>query len=97
MAHHPDPNTVTAFRLLGYGNGRADLLVVVPELNMVKQVGAAWAYAVRYTAKGIDLPDHDAAIRMMKERHPSWLFIESDVLDIHVNLKLADEDVPEGV
>lgn len=71
-------------------------VVIVPEGVTVQQVTAAWAYAVRYTAKGLDLPDHDAALQMFQERHPSWTVINSSVQPVQVNLAVADQDVPES-
>jgi len=71
-------------------------VVIVPEGVTPQQVTAAWAYAVRYTARGLDLPDHDAALKMFQERHPSWTIINSTVQAVQVNLALADQDVPEN-
>jgi hypothetical protein len=70
-------------------------VVVTPEDVQSNVVAAAWAYALRYTAQGLDLPDHVSAIELLKERHPSWMVISSKVSNIPVNLALADQDTPE--
>jgi hypothetical protein len=51
---------------------------------------------VRYTAKGLDLPDHEAAAHLLHQRHPSWTIVESQVIATGVNLALADQDTPEN-
>lgn len=71
-------------------------VVIVPEGVTTQQVTAAWAYAVRYTARGLDLPDHNAALKMFQERHPSWTVLNSLVHNVQVNLAVADQDVPEN-
>ncbi|HEX2908149.1 MAG TPA: hypothetical protein VHO69_14865 [Phototrophicaceae bacterium] len=88
--------TERVFRLMGYSNAQVQFIIVTPEPVIVQTVQAAWSYAVRYTAKGIDLPDHEAAVRMLLSRHPSWTLIESKTVDILVNLAIADNDVPEN-
>lgn len=70
--------------------------IITPEPVAVEIVTAAWAYAVRYTAKGLDLPDHDAAVDLLQKRHPSWHIIKSTVSTVSVNLNLAEQDVPEN-
>lgn len=87
------------FTLIPYGNQRQNdfsYVVIVPEGISIQHVAAAWAYAVRYTAKGLDLPDHDAALEMFKQRHPSWTILNSRVISVNVNLSIADQDVPEN-
>jgi hypothetical protein len=70
-------------------------VIITPEPVEAKVVQAAWSYAVRYTAKGLDLPDHEAAAHLLHQRHPSWTIIESAVQSIGVKLALADQDTPE--
>ena len=87
------------FPLRPYGNSRGervDYVVLTPQPETSDTVGAAWAYAVRYTAKGLDLPDHDAAVELLKKRHPSWKVLQTNVVPIAVDLRKADEDVAEG-
>lgn len=88
----------STFRLRSYGNAEPQFsyILITAELVNVETVAAAWAYAVRYTAKGLDLPDHQAAMKLMLERHPSWNIVESRCVDIQVNLALAEKDVSEA-
>ena len=86
------------FNLLTYG-GRAEptiYIVITPEHTSNDVVTAAWSYAVRYTAKGLDLPNYQAAAEMLTQRHPSWTIIQSRLTNVSVNLAKADSDVPEG-
>jgi len=93
--------TIRIWRLLPYGNNHQlqqtfyyHLLTDEPVEQ--KTVEAAWAYALRHTAKGLDLPDHDAAMALMLERHPNWQIIESPVANAAVRMNLADQDEPES-
>jgi hypothetical protein len=70
-------------------------LVITPTAMESKVVSAAWSYALRYTAKGLDLPDYQSALKMLKQRHPSWTIIESQIDNAIVNLAIADTDKPE--
>jgi len=72
-----------------------EYIVLTSHPEDVQKVTAAWSYAVRYTAKGLDLPDHEAALAMFKKRHPSWEIIESRTYPVNVNLAVADNDEPE--
>jgi hypothetical protein len=84
------------FRLQPYGKiSEFRYVVLTPEPTDVDKVSAAWAYAIRYTAKGLDLPDHEAALQLLLQRHPSWQLIESLTPSIPINLVLADTDLPE--
>jgi hypothetical protein len=71
-------------------------VVLLPEPQSFEVVIAAWAYAVRYTAKGLDLPDYDAAFKLMVERHPSWEIIKSQCPGVQIDLSKADQDTPES-
>jgi hypothetical protein len=85
------------FQLHTYG-GRDMLTFVVitsPDID-ANTIIAAWSYAVRYTAKGLDLPDHDKAIELLKRRHPSWEIVEATIQKIPVDLNQADKDIPEN-
>jgi hypothetical protein len=86
------------FNLLSYGgrNEPSLYIAITPEHTSNEVVTAAWSYVVRYTAKGLDLPDYPAAIAMLAERHPSWTILQSRLTNINVNLAKADSDVPEG-
>ena len=85
------------FALQAYG-GRLPLFytIVVPEGVQPQEVSAAWAYAVRYTAKGLDLPDHDAAVQLLVKRHPKWQVVATGVQTVAVDLNQADKDNPEN-
>lgn len=88
------------FQLRPYGNNRLpNFPIIIMTANPVEDavVASAWAYALRHTAKGLDLPDHDEALKLMFERHPSWQIIEGQVQPINVALQLADKDEPENV
>ena len=85
------------FRLQPYGKvAPFNYVVLTPVAVDVDTVSAAWAYAIRYTAKGLDLPDHEAALQKLLERHPSWQLIQSIVPSIPINLALADTDSPDA-
>jgi len=71
-------------------------VLITPKDIEQNVAAAAWSFAVRNTAKGLEMPDYDAAIQLMLERHPSWEIIDSPVLPASVNLTLADEDRPEN-
>jgi len=42
------------------------------------------------------LPDHEAALALLTERHPSWQLIHSQVQNIPVMLNKAELDKPES-
>ncbi len=70
--------TDKVYQLQPYGGVKEfQCIVVVPESVSIEMIQAAWSNAVRYTAKGLDLPDHDAALKRLKERHPTWSLIFS--------------------
>ena len=60
------------FNLFEYGRSQpASYVVITPVSTTIDTVVAAWSYAVRYTAKGIDLPNYEAAAELLMTRHPS--------------------------
>lgn len=71
-------------------------VVLTPEPLEQPVVLAAWAYALRHTAQGLDLPDHQAALELLLERHPSWQIIEGQILTVPVQLQFAEKDEPES-
>lgn len=71
-------------------------VVLTPEPITVAKVQNAWSYAVRYTAKALDLPDHNAAMKLMLERHPSWQVVESLCPNVQIDLSKADDDTPDA-
>jgi hypothetical protein len=91
------PSLPRLFNLQAYGiRTQLHYVVITPEGTDPNMVYAAWAYAVRYTAKGLDLPDHEAAIRLMMQRHPSWKLINSIVQNVPIDLSRADQDIQEN-
>jgi hypothetical protein len=85
-----------AFLAQSYNTGTVEAVIITSEPVSLEVVIAAWSYAVRYTAKGLDLPDYKAAVELLKSRHPSWHVIQSATLPAHVNLAVADNDKPEN-
>lgn len=85
------------FNLVGVrGNEPFKAVLILPGLESVLVVTAAWSYAIRYTAKGLDIPDYQAAVKLLLERHPSWqVFIGEDVGSIGYGAELADKDTPD--
>lgn len=67
----------------------------LPELTDSDVVTAAWAYAVTFSAKGLNRPDYDAAVDLLKKRHPSWQVIGRNFTRIDLQLSKADDDVAE--
>lgn len=86
------------FNLQCYGgrNEASTYVVITPEHTTTEVVTAAWSYVVRYSAKGLDLPDYEAAAALLMQRHPSWTIVQSRIVNIPVNLATAETDVPEG-
>lgn len=68
-------------------------VIITPEPIEWSKVSNAWTHAVRYSAKGLDLPDYPAALELLKQRHPSWEIIHSHVLDVQWHTVEAGEDV----
>ncbi len=54
---------------------------------------AAWSSAVRYSAKGYDVPDYDAAIKRMIDKHPSWQVLREPIVTIKYDPTKADDDI----
>lgn len=90
--------TDKVFQLQPYGRSNTEFhcIVVVPETVSIEMIQAAWSNAVRYTAKGLDLPDHDAALNRLKERHPKWVVIRSLCYPVGIDLSKADKDIAEN-
>lgn len=87
------------FNLLPYQKNpriRVDKVLITPADIDPTAVSAAWSYAVQNTAKGLELPDYDAAVKLMLERHPSWQVIDSQMVSAAINLNLAIKDVPDN-
>jgi hypothetical protein len=67
-------------------------VLVLPEPVEWEKVSAAWAYSLRHTARGLDVPDHEAAIKLRVERHPKWQVIPLERGLLMVTPKLSDAD-----
>ncbi len=85
-----DPYTVEGNKLRFPG-----AVVVTSETVTDEVVTNAWTYAVRYSAKGLDYPDYDAALKLLIKRHPSWQIVGRHVHSIKLNLAGAKDDIPE--
>lgn len=85
------------FVLKGIDSGQPQFMaaLITPEVVSVEKVTRAWSYAVRYSAKGLDLPDYAAALRLLTERHPSWTVFESRFISVKYNPTYAEGDEPE--
>lgn len=83
----------TVFQLVG---GKQRFALMTPSPVSLEDVTAAWSYAIRYSAKGLDLPDFDAAIALLKERHPSWTVFTSQFPTVGYDKSLADADQPDA-
>lgn len=70
-------------------------IVLTPEPVADETVVAAWTYALRFSAKGLDLPDYEAALELLIERHPSWEIVDMRVHIAHSDLRWNAEDIPE--
>lgn len=70
-------------------------VLFVPDDVTSETAIAAWSYAVTYSAKGLNIPDYDAAVKLLKERHPNWEVRGGAFTAIKVNLAKAGDDIPE--
>ena len=73
------------------GNG----LVLTPDTVSEETAMAAWSYAIRYGAKGLDVPDYEAALKILQQRHPAWQYLPIDVVNVWYKAEQADNDKPE--
>jgi hypothetical protein len=71
-------------------------VLMLPKVTDPEVVTAAWAYAVTFSARGLNRPDFDAAVQLLKKRHPSWHILGTKFTRIELNLAKADDDVPES-
>jgi hypothetical protein len=70
-------------------------IVLTPEPTADETVVVAWTYALRYSAKGLDMPDYDAALALLLQRHPSWQIVDRRAHGINPDLSKDIEDTPE--
>lgn len=78
-----------------YGGRGAVGVVILPEPTDLKVVIGAWSYAIRYSAKGLDVPDYGEAVKLLQQRHPAWLIEYGEVYEIAYDVHLAENDTPE--
>lgn len=78
-------------------NPEAIAIVITPEPTKPEKVQAAWTYAVRMNPKQLHVPDYDAALKMMSERHLSWQIFQGKVANIHYDRRNINrtKDEPE--
>lgn len=69
--------------------------VVTPDPTDFHKIIAAWSYALRYSARGLDVPDYDAAVALLKQRHPSWEIFASLTPTVSYSPEFAEQDEPE--
>lgn len=72
------------------GTSQFSGVVITPESVMKDQVTIAWSHAVRYTAKGYDLPDYEAALASVGQRHPDWKVSSHGVVMVDYDPSKAD-------
>src|SRR5262249_23538983 len=70
-------------------------LIITPEPTEISKILSAWTYALRYSAKGLNYPDYEAALKLLLERHPSWQHVDIKALTITPDFEKAAEDIPE--
>ena len=68
-------------------------VVIIPENVRSEIVSAAWSYAVRYSADGVDLPNYQAAVELMMQRHPTWIAAATKGYTISFNADRAELDL----
>lgn len=65
-------------------------VLIAPETVENEEVVIAWSHAIRYTAKGYDVPDYDAALASIAQRHPDWHIAPHPIVTIQYNPAKAD-------
>lgn len=93
MGHSP----VTKFWYLRAYRGDNNLaLVILPEESDGKNVSAAWAYALTHTAKGLEHPDYEKALELLKQRHPTWILEKPYRIGlVGYNPQISENDAPD--
>lgn len=93
MAKQSEPSKL--FVIYGYKDV-VHAVLSTPTVTEPSVVTAAWAYAVTYSAKGLNIPDYEAAVELLKQRHPSWQVLSSSFTRIELSLADAIGDTPEA-
>lgn len=84
------------WHLVSYQGDKVIALVILPIESDGKNVSAAWSYALTHTAKGLEHPDHDKALQLLKQRHPSWILEKPYPLgNVGYNRQVSENDVPD--
>lgn len=90
-----------SFHLLG-DFGRAKSYRKEPVAHLIldqprrfEEVVAAWSYAVRYSADGLDVPNYPKALELLRQRHPSWVIVDTPTIPISYDAEYAEMDVEE--
>lgn len=73
-------------------NDRIVGVLITPEGVSPERAAQAWSYALRHTAKGLDIPDYEAAAGMLQERHPTWQTVLSELGTVSYSPALAETD-----
>lgn len=84
------------FLLIGVNRHEFYATLITPEPVDMRKVSAAWTSAVRYTAKGLDIPDYAAAVARIKANHPSWIVVSESPRQIPYVRENHEEDTPEN-
>lgn len=79
----------------GRGSHSAVAVVILPEPIRADVVVAAWSYAVRKSADGLDVPNYQSAIKLLMQRHPTWKASITKGYTISFSSEKADDDVPD--
>jgi hypothetical protein len=80
-----------AFNLVGYGadKDKTCVVLITQELTDYRKVSAAWALALQETAKGLEIPDYQAAADHLMKNNPGWIAAHSEEgLSVGYNLKM---------
>lgn len=70
---------------------RATLLT--PENIPPSVVVSAWSSAIRYSAKGYDVPDLEAAVVRLLSKHPTWQVLREPIIPIQYDPAKADDEI----
>jgi transcriptional regulator with XRE-family HTH domain len=78
--------------VLRYGRTTETVLVATPTEIPRQDVQKEWVHALRHTARGLELPDYDAAIKLMSDRHPDWMIVKTQVQDVEYDPDIETEE-----
>jgi hypothetical protein len=75
-----------------HGHPTYRAVIITPESVQNDDMIIAWSHALRYTAKGLDVPDYEAALASMTQRHPTWHIGSHPIINITYDASKADID-----